>query len=313
VEGAEAASVLEAPAEFEIRQERGLWSDAFHRLTRNRLAMVAIILLIAIAAVTILGNYTDTVQRYRPSAQDYDVLNQGPSIDHFFGTDSLGRDNWARVLEGTLISLQVGLGVQVFVLAIGLLVGGTAALGGRFIDNVMMRITDLAYSFPDLLAIILLRAVFAQRDLPLVGYEASQRLLVMFAIAFVAWVTVARLVRGQMLSLKERDFVLAARAMGASPVRIVTQHMLPSTLGPVIVAVVFGIPLAIFAEAVLAFIGIGLPPPTASLGRLVNEGYAFIEVNIWIVVFPAATIAVLMLCFTFLGDGLRDALDPRTR
>jgi len=313
VEGAETASVLEAPAEFEIRQERGLWSDAFHRLTRNRLAMVAIILLIAIAAVTILGNYTDTVQRYRPSAQDYDVLNQGPSIDHFFGTDSLGRDNWARVLEGTLISLQVGLGVQVFVLAIGLLVGGTAALGGRFIDNVMMRITDLAYSFPDLLAIILLRAVFAQRDLPLVGYEASQRLLVMFAIAFVAWVTVARLVRGQMLSLKERDFVLAARAMGASPVRIVTQHMLPSTLGPVIVAVVFGIPLAIFAEAVLAFIGIGLPPPTASLGRLVNEGYAFIEVNIWIVVFPAATIAVLMLCFTFLGDGLRDALDPRTR
>ena len=313
MEGAEAASVLEAPAEFEIRQERGLWSDAFHRLTRNRLAMVAIILLVAIAALTILGNYTDTVQRYRPSAQDYDVLNQGPSIDHFFGTDSLGRDNWARVLEGTLISLQVGLGVQVFVLAIGLLVGGTAALGGRFIDNVMMRITDLAYSFPDLLAIILLRAVFAQRDLPLVGYEASQRLLVMFAIAFVAWVTVARLVRGQMLSLKERDFVLAARAMGASPVRIVTQHMLPSTLGPVIVAVVFGIPLAIFAEAVLAFIGIGLPPPTASLGRLVNEGYAFIEVNIWIVVFPAATIAVLMLCFTFLGDGLRDALDPRTR
>ena len=313
MEGAEAASVLEAPAEFEIRQERGLWSDAFHRLTRNRLAMVAIILLIAIAAVTILGNYTDTVQRYRPSAQDYDVLNQGPSIDHFFGTDSLGRDNWARVLEGTLISLQVGLGVQVFVLAIGLLVGGTAALGGRFIDNVMMRITDLAYSFPDLLAIILLRAVFAQRDLPLVGYEASQRLLVMFAIAFVAWVTVARLVRGQMLSLKERDFVLAARAMGASPLRVVTQHMLPSTLGPVIVAVVFGIPLAIFAEAVLAFIGIGLPPPTASLGRLVNEGYAFIEVNIWIVVFPAATIAVLMLCFTFLGDGMRDALDPRTR
>ena len=313
MEGAEAASVLEAPAEFEIRRERGLWSDAFHRLTRNRLAMVAIILLIAIAALTILGNYTDTVQRYRPSAQDYDVLNQGPSIDHFFGTDSLGRDNWARVLEGTLISLQVGLGVQVFVLAIGLLVGGTAALGGRFIDNVMMRITDLAYSFPDLLAIILLRAVFAQRDLPLVGYEASQRLLVMFAIAFVAWVTVARLVRGQMLSLKERDFVLAARAMGASPVRIVTQHMLPSTLGPVIVAVVFGIPLAIFAEAVLAFIGIGLPPPTASLGRLVNEGYAFIEVNTWIVVFPAATIALLMLCFTFLGDGLRDALDPRTR
>jgi len=313
MEGAETAGILDTPAEFETRRERGLWSDAFYRLTRNRLAMVAMVLLIVIAVVTVLGNYTHVVQRYRPSEQNYDVLNQAPSMDHFFGTDSLGRDNWARVLEGTLISLQVGLGVQIFVLAIGLLVGGAAALGGRLIDNVMMRFTDLAYSFPDLLAIILLRAVFAERDLPLVGYQASQRLLVMFAIAFVAWVTVARLVRGQMLSLKERDFVLAARAMGASPLRVVTQHMLPSTLGPVIVAVVFGIPLAIFAEAVLAFIGIGLPPPTASLGRLVNEGYAFIEVNIWIVVFPAATIAVLMLCFTFLGDGMRDALDPRTR
>ena len=313
MERAEAAPALEAFPEFEVRRERGLWSDAFRRLIRNRLAMVALIVLAAVAVVAVMGNYTDAVQRYRPSAQDYDVINEGPSWDHFFGTDSLGRDSWARVLEGLLISLQVGLGVQAVVLVIGMLVGGTAALAGRMLDNIMMRITDLAYAFPDLLAIILLRAVFSDRDLPAVGHDASQRLLVIFAIAFVAWVTVARLVRGQMLSLKERDFVLAARAMGASPSRIVFQHMLPNTLGPITVAVVFGIPLAIFAEAVLAFIGIGLPPPTASLGTLVNEGYAFIEVNTWIVVFPAATIAVLMLCFTFLGDGLRDALDPRSR
>jgi len=296
------------------RPERGLWSDAFRRLRRNRLALAGLFVVGAILILAVLANMVDTVQRYDPAFdQDYSRIHQGPTLDHFFGTDSLGRDNWARVLQGTLISLQVGLGVQAMVLIIGLTVGGAAALGGRLADNIMMRFTDLAYAFPDLLAIILLRSVFADRDLPMMAHDTSQLLLVIFAIGFVAWVTVARLVRGQMLSLKERDFVLAARAMGAPPWRIVVQHMLPNALGPVIVAVVFGIPLAIFAEAVLAFIGIGLPPPTASLGRLISEGYSYIQVNIWVVTFPAVVLALLMLSFTFLGDGLRDALDPRTR
>ena len=296
------------------RPERGLWSDAFRRLRRNRMAMVALFVLVAVFALAILGNTSETVQRYSPGLdQDYDHIQEGPSGLHYLGTDNLGRDTWARVLEGTLISLQVGLGVQVIVLAIGLLVGGLAALGGRTLDNIMMRITDLAYAFPDLLAIILLRAVFADRDLPLVGHDASQRLLVIFAISFVAWVTIARLIRGQMLSLKERDFVIAARSMGATSLQIVFKHMLPNTLGPVIVAIVFGIPLAIFAEAVLGFIGFGLPPPTASLGRLISDGYAYIRTNLYLVMFPAGTLAILMLCFTFLGDGLRDALDPRAR
>jgi len=296
------------------RPERGLWSDAFRRLRRNRLALAGLCVVGAVLVLAILANYVGVVQRYDPAFdQDYSRIHQGPTVDHFFGTDSLGRDNWARVLQGTLISLQVGLGVQAMVLIIGLTVGGAAALGGRLADNIMMRFTDLAYAFPDLLAIILLRSVFADRDLPMMAHDTSQLLLVIFAIGFVAWVTVARLVRGQMLSLKERDFVLAARAMGAPPWRIVVQHMLPNALGPVIVAVVFGIPLAIFAEAVLAFIGIGLPPPTASLGRLISEGYSYIQVNIWVVTFPAVVLALLMLSFTFLGDGLRDALDPRTR
>ncbi|TMG06843.1 MAG: ABC transporter permease [Chloroflexi bacterium] len=278
------------------------------------MAMVALFVLVAVFALAILGNTSETVQRYSPGLdQDYDHIQEGPSGLHYLGTDNLGRDTWARVLEGTLISLQVGLGVQVIVLAIGLLVGGLAALGGRTLDNIMMRITDLAYAFPDLLAIILLRAVFADRDLPLVGHDASQRLLVIFAISFVAWVTIARLIRGQMLSLKERDFVIAARSMGATSLQIVFKHMLPNTLGPVIVAIVFGIPLAIFAEAVLGFIGFGLPPPTASLGRLISDGYAYIRTNLYLVMFPAGTLAILMLCFTFLGDGLRDALDPRAR
>jgi len=278
------------------------------------MAMVALFVLVAVFALAILGNTTEAVQRYSPGLdQDYDHLQEGPSGLHYLGTDNLGRDTWARVLEGTLISLQVGLGVQVIVLTIGLFVGGIAALGGRTLDNIMMRITDLAYAFPDLLAIILLRAVFADRDLPLVGHDASQRLLVIFAISFVAWVTIARLIRGQMLSLKERDFVIAARSMGATSLQIVFKHMLPNTLGPVIVAIVFGIPLAIFAEAVLGFIGFGLPPPTASLGRLISDGYAYIRTNLYLVMFPAGTLAILMLCFTFLGDGLRDALDPRAR
>ncbi len=307
---AEAISPLEVLAEFAPRRQRGLWSDALSRLTRNRLSMAALVVLAVLVTMALLGNNVDSIRRYDPRAQETDALLSGPSWSHFFGTDNLGRDNWSRVLQGALISLQVGFGVQAIVLVIGLTVAGIAALGGRMLDNIMMRITDIAYAFPDLLFIILMRAVLQGRDWPVLGQPVPQMIL---AIAFVGWVTIARLVRGQMLSLKERDFVLASRAMGAGGSRIVLQHMLPNTLGPVIVAVVFGIPLAIFTEAVLGFIGFGVPPPTASLGRLVADGYNFIRVNIWMVVFPAGTIAVLMLCFTFLGDGLRDALDPRTR
>jgi len=296
-----------------VRRERGLWSDAFRRLIRNRFALVALILLSAIVVLAVLGNYVDAVQRYDPRVQDHSQLRAGPSTEHFFGTDNLGRDNWSRVLQGLLISLEVGFGVQVLVLTIGILVGGTAALGGRALDNIMMRITDIAYAFPDLLFIILLRSALQGRDLGIVSGRTQDILLMIFAIGFVAWVTVARLIRGQMLSLKERDFVVAARAMGAPQWQIVYRHMLPNTLGPVTVAVVFGIPLAMFAEAVLGFIGIGLQPPTASLGLLISDGYDYIQSHIWMVIFPTSTLAVLMLCFTFLGDGLRDALDPRYR
>ena len=155
-----------------------------------------------------------------------------------------------------------------------------------------------------------MRSVLSERDWPVL---ANPRIQVMLAIGMVNWTTIARLVRGQMLSLAERDYVVAARAMGATNSRVVFRHMLPNALGPVIVAVTFGIPIAIFAEAALAFVGFGLPPPTASLGRLVRDGYDFIQVNTWVVTFPAGAIALLMLCFTFLGDGLRDALDPRSR
>jgi len=307
----EAAASIAPPLEEFSGRQRGLWSDAFRRLIRNRLAMIALIVLTTVAVLVYVGGTTDLVQRYHPyQDQDYNALQEGPSIDHFFGTDNLGRDNWSRVLAGIRISLQIGVGTQLVVLLIGLAIGSAAALGGKLTDNLLMRFTDITYAFPDLLFIILMRAVLVGRDWPLVS---NDRIQIILAISLVSWTTLARLVRGQMLSLQERDYVTAARAMGAPQWRIVLVHMLPNTLGPVIVAVTFGIPLAIFAEAALGFIGFGLRPPTASLGRLVADGYNFIQINQWVVIFPAAAVALLMLCFTFLGDGLRDALDPRTR
>jgi len=300
------------------RRERGLWSDAFRRLIRNRLAMVSLIVLAAITVIAFLGNndigigdtkiwHADWIQRYSPRAQNYsEGTKLGPSSDHYLGTDNLGRDTWARVLQGTWISLRVGIGVAIVILVIGILVGGTAALTGPVGDNLMMRFTDLVYAFPDLLFIILLRAALYGKSIP--GGDLT---LIILAISLVGWTTVARLVRGQMLSLSQRDYVIAARTMGASQARIVFIHMLPNALGPVIVAITFAIPLAIFAEAVLAFIGFGLEPPNASLGVLISDGYKQIIQTKWMLIPPAGAIALLMLCFTFLGDGLRDALDPR--
>jgi oligopeptide transport system permease protein len=267
--------------------------------------MAGLLILAVLISIAVLGNYVDAVQRYDPRVQEFERL-QSPNSDHWLGTDNLGRDNWARTLQGLWVSLRVGLGVAIVVLFIGLAIGGFAALGGRTVDNVAMRFTDLAYAFPDLLFIILMGAALQDNDWPILGDPVIQMIV---AISFVGWVTV----RGQMLSIAQRDFVLAARALGASNWRIVYTHMLPNTLGPVIVAVVFVIPLAIFAEAALAYIGLGVPQPTASLGRLVSDGNKFIEVQAWLVIIPAATIALLMLCFTFIGDGLRDALDPRSR
>jgi oligopeptide transport system permease protein len=280
-------------------RSRGLWGDAFHRLTRNRLALAGLIVIVVLTVAA----FAPGIRRYNPyDDQDRQHLYESPSSSHWLGTDNLGRDNWSRIVTGTRISLQVGIFTQIVVLFLGLGVGSIAALGGRFLDNLMMRFTDIAYAFPDLLLIILLQSVF--------GRGLWQ---VILAISLVAWTTIARIVRGQMLSLRERDFVLAARALGAPPLHIVTRHLLPNTLGPVIVAVTFGIPTAIFAEAVLTFIGLGLKLPTASLGRLVADGRDLVERNAWIVASPAIVISLLMLSFTFLGDGLRDALDPRTR
>ena len=302
------------------RKQQGLWEMAFRSLIRNRLAFISAIILIVITVVAILAQFVPAIERHSATEQQYLIVNKGPSWEYWMGTDILGRDMWARLLYGTLFSLKIGLGTQVVVLIVGITIGMSAALGGKISDTVLMWFTDLAYAFPDLLAIILLRQVLFGRDWPVIGTGDPQVpgfpsaiLGTILAISLVSWVTVARLVRGQMLSIKEQDYVLAARAIGASPWRIVRAHMLPNTLSTVIVAVTFGIPLAIFAEGALGFIGLGVPSPYTSLGALMGDGYANLFVNNWAVVWPALMVATLMLCFTFLGDGLRDALDPRTR
>ena len=278
---------------------RGPRSELWRRLRRNRLAVLGALVILVFAAAAL---FAPLLAPYHYAQQNYDAIYQGPSGAHWLGTDALGRDVFSRLLEGARTSLSVGVLTQLLVLALGVSVGTVAALGGRHLDNLLMRLTDVAYAFPDLLFIILLRAVFG-----------GSLFMMILAIALVQWTMIARLVRAQLLSLKEQEFALAARALGAGEMRIAFRHLLPNSLGPVIVALTFGVPQAIFAEASLSFIGIGVAPPLPSWGSMVQDGYQAIFAYPYLVLAPTLAIAVVMLSFTFLGDGLRDALDPRTR
>jgi oligopeptide transport system permease protein len=284
---------------------RSLWIDAARRFARNWIAMIGLTLVLGLIGLAILA---PVVQRHDYRVQNLAHTSEGPSWTYWFGTDQLGRDQWSRVVNGARISLCVGIMSQLLTAVIGMVVGGLAGLN-RWMDNLLMRFTDIAYSFPDLLMMILLLAAFGS-GLLLFG---SVPVTMILAISLVWWPTIARLVRGQMLSLQQRDFTLAARATGASQWQIVWTHLLPNTLGPVIVTITFGIPRAIFAEAALSFIGLGIPPPSPSWGTLVNDGFRFISAAPHLVVTSTLAIAVTMMSFTFIGDGLRDAFDPWAR
>ncbi len=281
------------------RQPANLWWEAWRRLTRNRAAMVGLAIVLLL---TIVASGADYIAPYPPAKQSYAVVFQPPSAAHWMGTDQLGRDLLSRLIHGTRASLSVGLLVQLIVLGIGLPIGLIAGyLGGR-IDNLLMRATDVMYAFPDLLFIIILTTWLGR------GLDK-----IFLAIGLVVWTDMARLVRGQTLALREREFVEAARAVGVPGAKIVLRYILPNALSPIIVAVTLGIPRAIIAESALSFIGIGLQPPNASWGTLVQDGYGSIFAASYLTAIPALAIAVTMLSFTFLGDGLRDALDPRMR
>jgi oligopeptide transport system permease protein len=238
-----------------------------------------------------------------PTAQD--VVNNylGPgAVHHILGTDDLGRDVLSKVIFGSQVSLSIGILVQAIVLVIGGSIGLAAGYFGGWVDNLLMRFTDIMYAFPDLLFVLIIVAALG-----------PTLLNIFVAIGLVSWVGLARLVRGQVLSIKEKEFVEAARAAGSSPIKIILKHLLPNSLGPVIVSLTFGIPAAIFTEAILDFLGVGLRPPQPTWGVMVFEGYAAVDAYPYLVIIPCVALSMTMLAFNFIGDGLRDALDPRMR
>ncbi len=296
------------------RRSAGLWGDAWGRLRKNRLALLGMALVLT---MLFLGVFGPIIAPWPYSHQDLKAVaaaGGGPlppgSPTHILGTDQLGRDLLSRLLDGARISMSVALVVQLVIIGIGVPIGALAGWFGGRLDNLLMRFTDIIYAFPDLLFIILLSVAFRETFL---GRALDGLLLVFIAIGLTSWVTVARLVRGQLLALKETEFVEAARAIGVPDRKIVTRHLLPNGIGPIIVAVTLGIPSAILAESTLAYIGIGVNPPRASWGSLIAEGQKYIRSEEHLVLFPAIAIALALISFTFLGDGLRDALDPKLK
>ncbi len=296
------------------RRSAGLWADAWSRLRKNRLALFGLVL---VSLLLFFGIFGPLLAPWPYQAQDLKAVaaaGGGPlppgSPNHILGTDQLGRDLLSRLLDGARISVSVAFVVQIVILTLGVPIGALAGWFGGRVDNLLMRFTDIIYAFPDLLFIILLSVAF--RDTAF-GQAIDGLLMVFVAIGITSWVTVARLVRGQMLALKETEFVEAARAIGVKDRRIVTRHLLPNGMGPIIVAITLGIPGAILAEATLAYIGIGVQPPRASWGSLIAEGQKWIRSEPHLVTFPAIAIALALIGFTFLGDGLRDALDPKLK
>jgi oligopeptide transport system permease protein len=312
-------TITQPGAPVVLRRSQGVWRDAFGRLRKNKLAMVGAVLVIGLFLLALVGPMIAPHKYFVQDvpalvANDYNALKPFEPLSmqtgHILGTDELGRDSLSRLMDGAQISMSVALVVQVVVLVIGVPVGAIAGWMGGRVDNLLMRITDVMYAFPDLLFIILMSVTFRNTEF---GQALNGLLLVFVAIGLTSWVTVARLVRGQLLSLKEMEFVEAARAIGVRDRNIVTRHLLPNAVGPVIVAITLGIPGAILAEATLAYLGVGVNPPRASWGSLINEGTDYIRQYPHMVLLPAVMIATALISFTFLGDGLRDALDPKLK
>jgi oligopeptide transport system permease protein len=291
----------------------GAWTQAYRRLRQNRAAMVSLGI---IAVLYLLAIFAPQIARYDPSAVHFDAISKpvawidGGTWAYPLGTDGLGRDELSRLIFGTRISMTIGLIPVILYLLIGGTIGLVAGYSGGLADTLLMRVVDVFYSLPDLLILITIVSLLRETDL---GNLMSGMVILLIALALFNWVGTARLVRGQVLSFKETAFVEAARALGASPRRIVLQHIVPHVMAPVIVQLAFVIPGAIIAEAILSFIGIGIRPPTASWGNMIQEGYGALTTQPALGLAPAACIALVTLSFTFLGDGLRDSLDPKMR
>ena len=290
---------------------RSLLSDARRRLLRNKAAVVSMVLLALITLMALLAPY---LSPYRFTDIDYDVISCAPEWwptdnttchaggAHWFGTDIIGRDLFVRVLYGARVSLAVGIVATFVSLAIGVIYGATAGFVGGRVDAVMMRIVDIMYSLPFIFFVIILMVIFNQNFI-----------LLFVAIGAVSWLTMARIVRGQTLSAKQKEFVEAARAAGVGTFGIIRRHIVPNVVGPVIVYVTLTIPGVILAESFLSFLGLGIREPFTSWGVLISDGASTMQTAPWTLVFPAVFMALTLFCFNFIGDGLRDALDPKER
>ena len=280
---------------------RSLWDDAWESLRRNRAAMAAIAIMLT---VVLLVLFAPLLSPYSIDSTDWDRISISPSIttEHWFGTDDVGRDLFVRTLYGGRISLLVGFAATLVSLVIGIAWGATAGYAGGKIDQFMMRVVDVLYAMPFMFFVILLMVFFGRNIF-----------LIFIAVGAINWLDMARIVRGQTLSLKKKEFIEAARAGGVSSFNIVRRHIVPNLLGVVIVYVTLTIPQVILVESFLSFLGLGVQEPMTSWGALVNDGAQAMETAPWVLIFPATFLAVTLFCFNFIGDGLRDALDPRDR
>ncbi|ASI35914.1 MULTISPECIES: oligopeptide ABC transporter permease [unclassified Exiguobacterium] len=304
------------------------WQDAWTRLIRNKAAILSLIIILIIALLSIFGPmisgrdaYTQTITQAKlpPKVtglewagfdgmatlgdKEIDFYEQKQVTENYwFGTDHLGRDSWSRVWEGTRVSLFIGVMAAIIDVIIGVTYGGLSAYYGGRVDNIMQRITEILTGIPNLILIILFILILEP------GITT-----IILAMTITGWIGMSRLVRGQILKLKNQEFVLAARTLGASSSRLIFKHLIPNTLGIIIISLMFTIPSAIFFEAFLSFIGLGLAPPKPSLGTLINEGYKELKTFPYLLVVPSTVIVLLMISFNMLADGLRDAFDPRLR
>jgi len=279
---------------------RSQWAFARRRFFRHRLAMVSLIVLLTVFAA---GAFANFVAPYNYSDVNLDSLTQAPSAHHLFGTDQAGRDYFSRTLFGIRTSARVALLVGFLSTILGTTVGGLAGYFGGWPDNVLMRITDLFLTLP-LLAVLLTAAKF-------LGHSGPTQVALL--LAFFIWTPIARIVRGSFLSLREKEYVEAAKASGSGDIRIMFRHMIPNTIGPILVAATLTTGTAILLESVLSFLGFGIEPPTPALGVLIGEGQDQGLASWWLVTFPGLIIVLIVLCINFIGDGLRDALDPTQR
>jgi oligopeptide transport system permease protein len=301
------SAIVEHPAVLELeprmRPASNLWRDAARRFRKNKLAVGALVVMILLILIAI---FADLIA---PFAYDYSVIGEAlqfPSQQHLLGTDAVGRDFLSRLIYGTRVSLVVGFSVQAIALVFGLTFGLLAGTFGGWIDYIVMRWVEVLTAIPIWLFALFLISVWRTSD----SAAGSGLLKVIVAIGLIGWVDICRLTRAQLLSLRQKDFVLAAEAVGATRLQIALRHMLPNALTPLIVAVTLGVPTAIFTEAGLSFLGFGINDPLPSWGKMVADSSSYIRVYWHLGIFPTFAIALTMLSFSFVGDGLRDALDP---